>query len=145
MLAALDRANKATDNEAACLAALRQAADCYGGDFGDGQDWPWAIDYATTYRHHLLGAYARIAEILEADHPDQAIAALETAVDLDPVNEELYQRLMRIHGRLGRPDAVRRTMRLLEDRLADLGEAEPSEATRRVAMRQLKPTLARSR
>jgi DNA-binding SARP family transcriptional activator len=89
--------------------------------------------------------YARIAEILEADHPDQAIAALETAIDLDPVNEELYQRLMRIHGRLGRPDAVRRTLRLLEDRLADLGEAEPSEATRRVAMRQLKPTLARPR
>src|SRR6266511_1336531 len=80
---------------------------------------------------------------LEADQPEQAIAVLEAAIGRDPVNEELYQRVMRIHGRLGRPDAVRRTMQVLEDRLADLGEAEPSEATRRVAARQLKPTLTR--
>jgi two-component SAPR family response regulator len=140
MLAAIDRANKATDDEA-CLAALREAVDCYGGDFGEGQDWPWAIDYATTYRHQLLSAYARIAEILEADHPDQAVAALEGAIDYDPVNEELYQRVIRIHGRLARPDAVRRTMHLLENRLADLGQAEPSQATRRIAERQLNPTL----
>ena len=141
MLSAIDRANKAGDNETASLAALREAVSCYGGDFADGQDRAWILDYATTYRHQLLGAYARIAEILEADQPDQAIAALEAAIERDPVNEELYQRLMRIHGRLGRPDAVRRTLRLLENRLAELGEAEPSEATRRVAARQLKPTL----
>jgi DNA-binding SARP family transcriptional activator len=141
MLSAIDRANQAGDDDAACLAALREAVACYGGDFADGQDRAWILEYATTYRHQLLGAYARIAEILEADQPDQAIAALEAAVEHDPVNEELYQRLMRIHGRLGRPDAVRRTLRLLENRLAELGEAEPSEATRRVAARQLKPTL----
>jgi DNA-binding SARP family transcriptional activator len=83
--------------------------------------------------------YARIAEILEADHPDQAVAALERAAELDPVNEELYQRIMRIHGRQHRPDAVRRTLRRLEERLAELGGAEPSQATRRVAERQLRP------
>ncbi len=142
MLTAIQAANTATDDET-CLAALRQAAEDYKGDFAHGQDGAWALDYATTYRHQILSVYARIAEILEPDHPEQAIAVLETAIDRDPVNEELYQRVMRIHGRLGRPDAVRRTMRLLEDRLADLGEAEPSEATRRVAARQLKPTLTR--
>jgi DNA-binding SARP family transcriptional activator len=142
MLSALDWANKVGDDEAACLAALREAVACYRGDFADGHDRAWVIDYATTYRHQLLSAYARIAEILEADQPDQAIAALEAAVEHDPVNEELYQRIMRIHGRLGRPDAVRRTLRLLENRLAELAEAEPSEATRRVAARQLRPTPA---
>jgi DNA-binding SARP family transcriptional activator len=140
MLSAIDRANKTGDDETLCLAALREAVACYGGDFAEGQDRAWILDYATTYRHQLLGAYARIAEILEADQPDQAIAALEAAIERDPVNEELYQRLMRIHGRLGRPDAVRRTLRLLENRLAELGEAEPCEATRRVAARQLKPS-----
>jgi DNA-binding SARP family transcriptional activator len=145
MLAAIGRANRASDDEAACLAALNEAVACYGGDFAEGQDRAWIIDYATTYRHQLLGAYARIAEILETDQPDQAIAALDAAIEHDPVNEELYQRLMRIHGRLGRHDAVRRTMRLLENRLAELGEAEPSEATRRVAERQLKPTLTSPR
>ncbi len=142
MLTAIQAANTATDDET-CLAALRQAAEDYHGDFAHGQEGAWALDYATTYRHQILAVYARIAEILEADHPEQAIAVLETAIRRDPVNEELYQRVMRIHGRLGRPDAVRRTMQVLEDRLADLGEAEPSEATRRVAARQLKPTLIR--
>src|SRR5689334_12199277 len=49
MLAALDRANKTSDDQT-CLAALREATDCYAGDFGETQDWPWSIDYATTYR-----------------------------------------------------------------------------------------------
>ena len=98
-----------------------------------------ALDYATTFRHHILAVYARIAEFVEADRPDEAIAALETAIERDPVNEELYQRVIRIHGRLGRPDAVRRTMRLLENRLAELGELEPSDATQRLFHRQLNP------
>ncbi|MGH3947517.1 MAG: BTAD domain-containing putative transcriptional regulator [Pseudonocardiaceae bacterium] len=140
MLAAITHANHITDDDTACLAALRQAADCYRGDFAQGQDRAWSVDYATTYRHQILGVYARIAELLETDHPDQAITALERAVELDPVNEELYQRIMRIHGRQRRPDAVRRMLRLLENRLADLGEAEVSEATRRVAARQMNPS-----
>jgi DNA-binding SARP family transcriptional activator len=144
MLTAIERANIADrerneGGDAAALAALRQAAELYNGDFADGHDRTWALDYATTYRHQILTVYARIAEILEADHPDQAVAALEHAVELDPVNEELYQRIMRIHGRQQRPDAVRRTLRRLEERLADLGDAEPSQATRRLAERQLRP------
>jgi DNA-binding SARP family transcriptional activator len=138
MLTAINRANTAAD-EGECLTALRAAADCYRGEFADGQDRAWVLEYATTYRHQILGVYARIAEILEPDQPDQAIAVLEEAIVYDPVNEELYQRIMRIHGRRHRPDAVRRTLRLLEGRLAELCEAEPSEATRRVAARQLKP------
>jgi DNA-binding SARP family transcriptional activator len=141
MLTAIGAANTAAD-DAACLTALHQAAGMYRGDFADGQDRAWAADYATTYRHQILNVYARIAELLEADQPDQAVAALERAMDLDPVNEELYQRIMRIHGRQHRPEAVRRTLRRLEQRLADLGEAEPSEATQRVAERQLRPATS---
>jgi DNA-binding SARP family transcriptional activator len=137
MLAAIDRANALADDDTACLAALREAADCYGGDFAEGQDRAWVIDYATTYRGHILSVYGRIAEILELSAPDQAIAALERAAELDPVNEEIAQRIMRIHGRQNRPDAVRRTLRQLENRIAQIGHAEVSETTRRVAARQL--------
>ncbi|MET8263133.1 BTAD domain-containing putative transcriptional regulator [Micromonospora arida] len=143
MLTAIDQATT-TDDEATMLAALRRAAQLYAGDFTEGHDHTWATDYATSYRHQILTAYARIAEILEPDHPDQAIEALERAAELDPVNEELCQRIMRIHGRQQRPDAVRRTLRRLEERLADLGDAEPSQATRRVAERQLRPVAPAS-
>lgn len=144
MLTTIERANRAKDDTAA-LTALRQAVEWYRGDFADGGDHPWILDHATTYRHQILSALARIAEITETDHPDQAIAALERALEYDPVNEELHQRIMRIHGRAGRPDAVRRTLRRLEQCLTELGDAEPSEATRRVAARQLQPTTAGDR
>ncbi|MEV6299866.1 BTAD domain-containing putative transcriptional regulator [Actinoplanes sp. NPDC051861] len=141
MLTAIETANTA-DDDSQSLASLREAIELYGGDFADGADQTWITDYATTYRHQILSVLARIAELLEADHPDQAVTALERALEFDPVNEELYQRIMRIHGRAGRPDAVRRTLCRLEDRLADLGGTEPSEATRRVAERQLRPATA---
>ncbi|MGC9667438.1 BTAD domain-containing putative transcriptional regulator [Planosporangium sp. 12N6] len=144
MLTAIEAANTADDDTTA-LTALREAAELYTGDFADGHDHTWITDHATTYRHQILAVYARIAEITEADHPDQAVAALERALEFDPVNEELYQRIMRIHGRAQRPDAVRRTLRRLEERLAELGDAEPSEATRRVAERQLRPATAGER
>jgi len=137
MLTAIDRANTA-DDDATALAALYEASGLYGGDFAEGHDHAWVTDHATTYRHHILAVNARIAEILEADHPDQAVAVLERALHLDPINEELYQRVMRIHGRAGRPDIVRRLLRRLEDRLAEL-DAEPSQATRKVAERQMRP------
>ena len=139
MLTAIHQANTATDDIQA-LAALHEAADLYAGDFAEGQDRAWITDYATTYRHQILGVYTRIAEILEPDQPDTAVTTLEQAIQHDPVNEELYQRVMRIHGRQRRPDAVRRTLHRLENQLAELGVAEPSEATRRVAARQLHPT-----
>ena len=142
MLTAINQANTA-DDDPTCLGHLQRAAALYQGDFGEGQDHTWVTDYATTHRHHILAVYARIAEILEPDHPDQAITALETAIHLDPINEELYQRVIRIHGRQHRPEAVRRTLRLLENRLAELADAEPSDATRRIAERQLHPTPAR--
>ncbi len=141
MLTAIEAA-KTTDNDTQALALLREAVELYGGDFADGADQTWITDYATTYRHQILSVFARIAELLEADHPNQAVAALERALEFDPVNEELYQRVMRIHGRARRPDAVRRTLRRLEERLADLADAEPSQATRRVADRQLRPATA---
>ncbi|GLZ01891.1 BTAD domain-containing putative transcriptional regulator [Actinoplanes sp. NBRC 103695] len=140
MLTAIGTANTATDDTAA-LTALREAADLYAGDFAEGQDRSWVTDYATTHRDQILNVYARIAELLEPDQPDAAVAALETALRHDPVNEELYQRIIRIHGRQHRPDAVRRTLRRLEAQLADLGDAEPSEATRRIADRQLRHTV----
>ncbi|GIF04652.1 BTAD domain-containing putative transcriptional regulator [Actinoplanes siamensis] len=140
MLTAIERASTAPD-DAAALAALREAADLYGGDFAEGQDRAWITDYAGSYRHQILAVYARIAEIIEMDQPEQAIAALQHAIDLDPINEELYQRIMRIHGRAHRPDAVRQTLRRLEERLVDL-DAEPSDATRRVAERQLRPVTS---
>lgn len=60
-----------------------------------------------------------------------AVDCLRDAVGADPVAEDCVQRLMRAQARLGRMDAVRRTYRQLEERLAELGEA-PEPPTRRL-------------
>lgn len=142
MLSAIDTANHAAD-DAAGLAALQQAADAYRGEYAAGIDRTWADQHRDTYRRRAQDALGRIAELAETDHPDQAIAALEQAIEHDPYNEETYQHLMRIQGRLGRTDAVRRTLQHCENRLADL-DAEPAETTRRLAARQVQSTQANS-
>jgi DNA-binding SARP family transcriptional activator len=57
---------------------------------------------------------------------------LETAITHDPYNEAIYQQIMHIQVQLGRSDAARRTLTLLETRLASLG-LNPESATRQVA------------
>ena len=129
--AALEAARTARDDQAR-LAALRQAVACYRGPLADGAGYDWAEPYAETARRRALDAWARIAQILQRSDPDQALAALEAALTHDPYNEYTYQQIMRLQAAAGRPDAVRRTLALLETRLAGLG-LTPGASTRKLA------------
>ena len=129
--AALDAARHAPD-DAGRLAALKDAAALYRGPLAEGAGYDWAEPYAETARRRALDTWTAIAELLEPADPDQALAALDTALSHDPYNEYLYQRIMRIQAAAGRPDAVRRTLRLLETRLTELG-LTPAAQTRQAA------------
>jgi DNA-binding SARP family transcriptional activator len=127
---ALDRARHETGD--ARLAACRTAAALYNGELAAGAGYEWAEPYAETARRRALDAWTTIAEILQPRDPDGALSALETALAHDPYNEYLYQRIMRLQAAAGRPEAVRRTLALLETRLTDLG-ITPGTQTRQVA------------
>jgi DNA-binding SARP family transcriptional activator len=127
---ALDRARHETGD--ARLAACRTAAALYSGELAAGAGYEWAEPYAETARRRALDAWTTIAEILQPSDPDGALSALETALAHDPYNEYLYQRIMRLQAAAGRPEAVRRTLALLETRLTDLG-ITPGTQTRQVA------------
>ena len=129
--AALEAARHAADDTAR-LAACQEAAALYRGPLADGAGYDWAEPYAEEARRRALDAWTRIAELLEPADPDQALAALETALGHDPFNEYLYQRIMRLQAAAGRPDAVRRTLRLLETRLTEIG-VTPGTQTRQAA------------
>ena len=107
--------------EDAQLAAFRQAVAAYHGPFADGTGYDWAEPYAEQARRRALDGWTRIAEITAPRDPEQALAALETALGHDPYNEFVYDKIMRLQAAAGRPDAVRRTLSLLETRLAELG------------------------
>ena len=127
---ALEQARNASGD--ARLAACRRAVALYRGELADGAGWDWAEPYAETARRRALDAWTTIAEILQPADPDQALSALDTALSHDPYNEYLYVRIMRLQAAAGRPEAVRRTLALLESRLTDLGVA-PGAQTRQAA------------
>ena len=129
--AALEAARTAGDDQAR-LAALRQAVTCYRGPLADGAGYDWAEPYAETARRRALDAWARIAEILQPADPEQALSALESALTHDPYNEYTYQQIMRLQAAAGRPDAVQRTLALLQARLGEL-DLTPGAGTRQLA------------
>jgi DNA-binding SARP family transcriptional activator len=128
---ALDQArHAATDQDR--LAACREAAGLYHGELAEGEGYDWAEPYAETARRRALDAWTTIADIIAPRDPGQALAALESALGHDPYNEYLYQKIMRLQAAAGHPEAVRRTLSLLESRLTDLG-ITPGPQTRHVA------------
>jgi DNA-binding SARP family transcriptional activator len=129
--AALDQAQAAASDQDQ-LAALQQAAALYQGPLADGAGYDWAERYAEPARRRAVDALARIADILQPNGPEHALTVLETALAHDPYNEAVYQKIMHVQARLGRPDAARRTLALLETRLAVLG-LSPAPATRQAA------------
>jgi len=128
---ALDQARHAATDEDR-LAACRTAAGLYHGELAEGEAYEWAEPYAETARRRALDAWTTIAGILQARDPGQALAALESALSHDPYNEFLYQRIMRLQAAAGHPEAVRRTLALLESKLTQLG-VTPGAQTRQVA------------
>ena len=128
--AALEEARNASGE--ARLAACRRAVALYRGELAEGTGYEWAEPYAETARRRALDAWTTIAEILQPSAPDEALSALETALSHDPYNEYLYVRIMRLQAAAGRPEAVRRTLGLLESKLTDLGLV-PSSQTRQAA------------
>ena len=127
---ALETARNASGD--ARLAACRRAVALYRGELAEGTGYEWAEPYAEAARRRALDAWTTIAEILQPDDPGQALSALETALTHDPYNEYLYVRIMRLQAAAGRPEAVRRTLALLESRLTELG-ITPGSQTRQAA------------
>ena len=127
---ALEAARTASGD--ARLAACRRAVGLYRGELAEGAGYEWAEPYAETARRRALDAWTVIAEILQPSDPAQALSALETALSHDPYNEYLYVRIMRLQAAAGHPEAVRRTLGLLESKLTDLNLA-PSSQTRQAA------------
>jgi len=127
---ALEAARNASGD--ARLVACRRAVALYRGELAEGTGYEWAEPYAETARRRALDAWTTIAEILQPRDPDQALSALETALAHDPYNEYLYVRIMRLQAAAGHPEAVRRTLALLESRLTELG-ITPGAPTRQAA------------
>jgi len=117
---ALSEAARAGDDDTA-RRALRRAVDAYRGDLLEGTDDLWAEPVRTDLHRRALDAHLRLAELDEhAGNVPAAVEVLERVIELDRYAEEPYRRLMALHARRGRPDALSATWKLLRQRLAEL-------------------------
>lgn len=114
----------------------QRAAPCYGGDFAAGEDFVWAEPIREQLRRKAIDNLTALAALHRARGDlDEALGAMERAIDQDPYAEELYEAVMDLQITLGRRDAAARTLRLLERRLAEF-DVEPQDGTRRLLYRQ---------
>jgi len=119
----------AHSGDPAWATALQAAADAYGGELLEGLAWPWAEVPREDLRGRAVDVLVSLAatRLVNGD-VRSALTALETAVDVDPLAEQLYRRIMRLHARLGRPDQVDACFRVLVARLGEI-DLEPSAET----------------
>ncbi len=89
-------------------ASFQEAVDLYAGDFLAADLYaPWAAGRREELRRRLLDALLRLAD-LEEKHGSlrRALGHYQRAVQVDPLLEEAYQRLMLLNARLGRRAAA---------------------------------------
>ncbi|MGH2703691.1 MAG: BTAD domain-containing putative transcriptional regulator [Actinomycetota bacterium] len=112
------------------MSLLSSALHLYSGPFCDDCYYAWLEPIRHRYRSQFVKASARLANLLvEFEQPDEALAALDRGIEVDPVNEDLYRRAMAIEGRLGRRRALYARLQRLEAVLQDELDVDPDEET----------------
>ncbi len=123
------------------IAAYRRIVAGYQGTLAEGMDTEWIYPAREATRRDALDAVAALARALVDADPQHTLDLLETARAFDPHNELLYRDIMRLQHRLGRPDAIARTLSLLTTRLAEIDE-QPTPQTVELATRLQHPAIA---
>jgi DNA-binding SARP family transcriptional activator len=123
----LARAKDSPDDERELLSS---ALSLYRGDFCGDCYYSWAEPYREKFRRMFLRASTRLATLLaDAGDLDGGLAALERAIEVDPLNEELYRRAMSLEAGLGRGEEAQGRFRRLEAVLIEELGVDPAPAT----------------
>ncbi|HUQ63477.1 MAG TPA: BTAD domain-containing putative transcriptional regulator [Acidimicrobiales bacterium] len=105
---------------------LQRAAELYTSELLEGADWAWARVPRDDLRRRAVDVLVSLsATRLVTGDIRGALDVLEKAIDVDPYAEQLYRRIIRLHSKLSRPDAVTATFRRLKTRLAEI-DLEPT-------------------
>ncbi|MEU7474346.1 BTAD domain-containing putative transcriptional regulator [Lentzea sp. NPDC042327] len=108
--------------------AFRKVVDLYTGPLADGVESEWLEPVREAVRRDVIDAAAALAHALRDVDPEQTLELLELARAFDPHNELLYRDIMRLQGRLGRIEAIPRTLALLTSKLAEIDDKPSPEA-----------------
>lgn len=128
-----------TEDAAEAVSMFQAALALYRGEFCDDTYYPWAEDAREAYRNLFIEASARLAyRLSDAGEHDEALAALDRAIKVDPVCEDLVRRAMAVEATLGRRAAALTRYRKLEATLDEQLSVEPDPDTQAL-VRKLYP------
>ena len=88
--------------------SLQRALNRYRGPFLHGESAPWALAFRERLRAHYMSMAERLGTLLEQDGDWLgAVDCYLRAIEVEPVAESFYRRLMNAYARLGRrPEAL---------------------------------------
>jgi DNA-binding SARP family transcriptional activator len=111
-------------------ASLQRALNRYRGHFLEGETSSWALTYRNRLRAHYMSMAERLGAMLEQE--SDWLGAIECyirAIEVEPVAEIFYRRLMSVYARLGRcAEAMAAYQRCRHSLLTRLG-VSPSPET----------------
>ncbi len=119
-------AHQPTMDERTCL---RRALSCYRGAFLEGESASWAQACRERLHAHYMSMAERLGTLLEeaGDWPG-AVDCYLRAIEVEPVAESFYRRLMNVYASLGRrPEALTVYQRCRLSVLARLGVSPTQE------------------
>ncbi len=117
--------------------ALKAALDLYRGDFltGDASE-TWIIEHRERLRRRYLeGALALAASAPDAAARLDSEAYLQRALEIDPLDERIYEQLMQIHLQSGYPARALETYHAAQSALKQGLDIQPGPALLELARR----------
>jgi LuxR family maltose regulon positive regulatory protein len=125
---------KSDDDDQLRLAACRDAIDIYGGEFLPEEPYlGWAEMKRAALKDQFIAVLMEAAGILEhGGKMTQATQYCETVIQVDPLAEQAYQQLMRLHLHQGQRSAALKVYRDLVKVLAAELDTAPDPATTRL-------------
>lgn len=111
--------------------ALRAAVALYGGELAEGRDDEWVVPERDRLARLQLGALDELVTLCEAaGDVAEATTHAERLLRLDPLREQTYRTLMRLHDAAGDRARAVRAYHLCASTLEHELGVEPSEPTR---------------
>lgn len=115
------------------LGCLERALACYGGQLLPGFYEDWVIPEQQRLEDLFFRAAHEALGLMEARGLDgPALELAHRIVAVDPLREESHREVLRLYGRLGRPESAERHYQAMARRLSDQFGKEPDAATRRM-------------
>lgn len=119
---------------------IAKALEIYKGPFLPNEgDTPWIVSTRENIKRKLLRLVSIQGRIhAEAEEHEKAVWIFERGIDIDDNVEELYQRLMQSHSRLGRKAEAIKTYKRCCSALESTLGIEPSEKTQEIYLGLIK-------